>query len=375
MRARAAALSAAVSARVTASMRTATGSGAPVRAAHQSAMICSPQLDGASGGVDPAVGGVRGEGVLGFPARIWRSAWCSHGSTWRRLSVSAAAPRSRARAANSPPASISGSWAGSPTATSFAPSRAARSSRRARVRVPTIPASSTISTARGPRPVGCPVSGSVRAASVSSRVIEVAGMPAPSAELAGGGGGQRAPDDPVPGGAPPVGGGPQRGGLARAGVPDDNVDPGPGGQQARGPSRSARRSASRRRITPGPPGRARRARRRRRGGRGPRPARRSRPRAGPRWSSSAPPRWPRAGSRPATGPRRRHRPPRPCRPRAGLGSRPAGSAAHTARSTVAAVERGTVQRQPGRPGQAGDQVAPARPGRGGGVDRRGAARR
>ena len=51
-------------------------------------------------------------------------------------------------AANNPPAAISGSCLGSPTNTNLAPVRSTSASRRARSRVPAVPASSTTSTLR-----------------------------------------------------------------------------------------------------------------------------------------------------------------------------------------------------------------------------------
>ena len=78
----------------------------------------------------------------------------------------------RARAANRPPAPISGSCAGSPTRTSVPPAARVRASSSARVRVSAMEASSTTSTPPAGRPIGSPVASSVRRIWASSRASD-----------------------------------------------------------------------------------------------------------------------------------------------------------------------------------------------------------
>ena len=76
------------------------------------------------------------------PSRSWRSASISHSCCWRRLSFSSIVGCRAVSAANRPPAAISGSCFASPTSTTLAPVRSTSSRRRARSRVPAVPASS-----------------------------------------------------------------------------------------------------------------------------------------------------------------------------------------------------------------------------------------
>ena len=114
-------------------------------------------------------------------------------SCWRRFSLSSMAPSRSARAPKAPPASISASWRGSPTRISLAPDSAVDSISRPMVRVPTMPASSTTSTSRGPR-TRVPSSSSPR-----SRAKVTEGMPARDLELLGGPGAERGARDDVAG--------------------------------------------------------------------------------------------------------------------------------------------------------------------------------
>ncbi len=82
------------------------------------------------------------------PLRSWCSAQRSVSSCCRRFSVRVSTGCLFARAASTPPAWISGSCFGSPTSTTFARCVAASRRSGARVRVPTMPASSTTSTVR-----------------------------------------------------------------------------------------------------------------------------------------------------------------------------------------------------------------------------------
>ena len=111
----------------------------------------------------------------GLPSRSWLRASRSHGSVCRRLSASRLAPRRAARPRKAPPASISGSWHGSPTSTTLAPACSAWARSRASLRVPTMAASSTTTTLRASRP-GRP--GRLRSA--RNRSIVEDGMPASS---------------------------------------------------------------------------------------------------------------------------------------------------------------------------------------------------
>ena len=92
------------------------------------------------------------EGSVASPRRRSASAWRSQAACWRRLLVRVAGRVGRASPAKAPPASISGSWQGSPTSTTLAPAGLGRRA-SASLRVPTIAASSTTSTWSCPSPV------------------------------------------------------------------------------------------------------------------------------------------------------------------------------------------------------------------------------
>ena len=127
----------------------------------------------------------------GSPARSSARVARSHSSLWRRLSVRWLAPRRCCRPRKAPPASISGSWQGSPTSTTLVPAASAWARSRASLRVPTIAASSTTSTV---------VSSSAvlrRSMPARRRSMVAAGMPASSWSCLAARAARRAADHPV----------------------------------------------------------------------------------------------------------------------------------------------------------------------------------